>query len=572
MVEKIQFLYYELGEVHMGKQTIYTFVVLLIIVFMLKINTTPAQASLPYANQDKLPINQEGLDDDFIRLHDYGGQVGKQYNPLFIANDALTYYEAYHNVPKGYIAHPEFKKAFFNVVDWLKQHGIHNEKGFLIPYMYDVHEYNAPWFSGITQARVAKVFMQAYMWSGEQEYKTLAKDTLKPIGLSLEERGFSYIENDLVFFEEYPVRNQEIKPNHVLNAHMSILLDTIYINKTMQDQEISELIDLGVYTLKQVLSIYEVPAKMGYAGDLIPGSNIMDGEAYGVNGYLSYDLIHMKYLSELYRETKEPIFNEYFFRYYATVYLSKFFEDGNNTVSPVHGAFLENSTGFFEKKPNRLEDAFRNYYVNPSVYAASTKTGDNYFVVNLNRPVRLKSLNIQFHWDNYPVHFKLEGFIQGRWMLLLEETSNDNRIYHCALKPEFKVSKVRFTAFSYEGQQRLLIDKFFIEPDLRPGQIISLWGMYADSAKLKSLNIPHILEKWSKDQDLTIEKANKDLITEFSKEYLEKYESVEFWKLLWTRNTEKGRFYLIDLEGNYFSFDDLDPVMEAVDKISGYYK
>lgn len=541
------------------------YICVVVIIIFLTINAIPAQASFHYANQEKLPINQEGLDDDFIRLHDYGGQVGKQYNPLFIANDALVYYAAYHDVPKGAIPHPEFKKAFFNVVDWLKQHGIHNEKGFFIPHMYDVYEYKSPWFSGITQARVAKVFIQAYMWSGDQAYKILAKDALKPIGLSLDEGGFSYIEDNLVFFEEYPIRNQKINPNHVLNTHMSVILDMIYVNKILQDQKISELINLGVNTLKQVLPLYEIPAQMGYALDLIPGSNIMDGEVYGVNGYLSYDHIHMKYLSELYREMNDPMFNEYFFRYYTTVYLRKFFEDGNNAVSPVNGAFLESCTGFFEKKPNRLVDAFRNYYVNPSIYAASTKTGENYFVVNLNRPVRLKSLNIQFHWDNYPLNFRLEGYIEGRWMLLLEETSNESRIYQCALTPESEVTKLRFTAFSYKGQQRLLIDKFFIEPELDQDKIISLWGMYAYSPKLESLNIPRILEKWSKDQDITIERANNDLITELSKVYLRKYDSVEFWKLLWARNKEEGRFYLIDPENNYFSFDDLDPVKETVD-------
>lgn len=555
-----------LGGVGMRSNKRRTYIFAVLIIFSITITAIPAQASLLYANQEKLPINQEGLDDDFIRLHDYGGQVGKQYNPLFIANDALVYYAAYHDVPKGTVPHPEFREAFFNVVDWLKQHGIHNENGFLIPYLYDVHEYKAPWFSGITQARVAMVFIQAYMWSDDQTYKILAKETLKPIGLSLDEAGFSYIENNLVFLEEYPIRNREIQPNHVLNAHMSILLDMIYINKVLQDRQISELIDSGIYTLKQVLPLYEVPAEMGYAGDLIPGSNIIDGEVNGINGYLSYDLIHMKYLSELYQETKEQIFNEYFFRYYATVYLRKFFEDGNNIVSPVYGTFLESSTGFFEKKPNRLVDAFRNYYVNPDIYAASTKTGENYFVINLNRPVRFKSLNMKFHWDNYPTYFTLEGYTQGRWMILLEETSNGNRIYNCSLNPEVKVSKIRFTAFRYKGQQRLLIDKFFIEPELDQDKIINLWGMYAYSPKLEFLNIPEKMEKWSGAEDITIDQANNDLITEFSKAYLKKYESVEFWKSLWDRNKVEGRFYLIDLEGNGFSFDDLDPVIETVDE------
>lgn len=546
----------------------YICAVLIISVLSVTFNAIPTQASLPYANQDKLPINQEGMDDNFVRLHDYGGYVGKQYNPLFIANDAVLYFASYHNIPKGTVPHPEFKKAFFNVADWLQDNGIYNENGFFIPYMYDVHEYKAPWFSGITQARVATVFIRAYMWSGDETYLELAKDTLKPMGISLADGGFSYLENGLVFFEEYPIRNQNILPNHVLNAHMSIVLDMLYANKVLQDQEISKLINSGVETLKQVLPLYEIPSQMGYAGDMIPGTKLMEGQINGINGYLSYDLIHMKYLAELYQETQEPIFNKYFFRYYATIYLRKFFEDGNNVVSPVNEAFVESSSGFSEREPNRLEDAFRNYYVDPYIYAASTTIGKNYFVVNLNKSIRIKSINLKFHWDNYPTFFALEGYdmSKGIWVVLIKEVSNESLTCNYKLDSEIEVNKLRLVAYDYNGQQRLLMDKFIVKPLLDKEKTVELWAKYTSSRKLEFLHIDKVMEQWLKNEALTIEETNKDLIEKFSEVYQQKYSSIEFWELLWERNKAEGSFYLIDPEGYGFNFNDLDPAMEMIKK------
>ena len=175
--------------------------------------------ALPIPN--KLPYDKNG-----IKMHDYGGTVGYQYNTLFIANDAIDFYNDYVYIPNGYIPNSEYKDAFFEIISWLEKNNKQTSDSIYFQYNYEVRGAKSPWQSAITQARVGKAFFLAYKLSGEKKYLESVRLTLAPLFRLINEGGFIYNEDDIYFFEEYVYP----KPDHVLNGHMSVLLDLSYIN------------------------------------------------------------------------------------------------------------------------------------------------------------------------------------------------------------------------------------------------------------------------------------------------------------------------------------------------------
>ncbi|MCK5118480.1 MAG: hypothetical protein KAQ78_02795, partial [Candidatus Latescibacteria bacterium] len=92
-----------------------------------------------------LPVDQDG-----IVLIDYGGQIGKQYNPVTISQYALSNYNAYLETGED-----SYKDELIKQADWLLEHQVITEKGFSVWYYnfdWDPKRYDckAPWISSMS--------------------------------------------------------------------------------------------------------------------------------------------------------------------------------------------------------------------------------------------------------------------------------------------------------------------------------------------------------------------------------------------------------------------------------------
>lgn len=428
---------------------------------------TPNSNNLPLYWNPKHPLPTPGCsnrDKDGIRLHDYKGEIGKQYNPLFIAIDARSYYSDYTNIPEGFAANPLYKEWFFKTANWLYEYADKLDNDLLFPYKFAHHGVEPPWYSAISQARVALVFTYAYSLSQDEKWIKAAKASIEPIFRPLSEDGFLYVEKDLMFFEEYP----KPSPNHVLNAHMSVIKDLSEVNKELKDDRISFFIDKGIDTLLEVLKLYEAPHLCTFFYFLPPGESIYDwGEKLKAldSTYTtrSYDFIHLRYLGDLATIRHNRLFRKYFWKYLAYMELRRVFFEKTNVISPKNGATIEEPSPFKKIEGHTFGDMANNFYKDSRIYTGTRPSDEPIsFTINLNGEKVIDEFFVQFHWSDYPAYFKLENYYGEEWQLVFVEEgrhpSEAKPTYSRKFMHPFKAEKIRFTADQFSDQKRLILD------------------------------------------------------------------------------------------------------------------
>lgn len=153
------------------------------------------------------------FDDEGIPLLDYRGRVGKQYNPIAIAQYALANYNL---AAKG-----EAKRwdVFFANARWLLDERIANDRGlWLWPHYFDFEYFRplkAPWFSGLAQGQGLSVLTRAYAKTKDQAYLVAADEAFQSFRAPIDKGGvLSYDKRGLPWIEEYLVD----PPTHILNG------------------------------------------------------------------------------------------------------------------------------------------------------------------------------------------------------------------------------------------------------------------------------------------------------------------------------------------------------------------
>ena len=110
------------------------------------------------------------LDPRGVLLFDYGGTLGRQYNPLFIADFAMAL------VPLQEDA--EGRRILFENLSHLLESAVTTPAGHLaFPYRFEfsVVGQKAPWFSAMAQARVGQAMMWGWRLSGDPRYLEAGK-------------------------------------------------------------------------------------------------------------------------------------------------------------------------------------------------------------------------------------------------------------------------------------------------------------------------------------------------------------------------------------------------------------
>lgn len=446
------------------------------------------------SNNEEMPVyinkllptpNEGNYDSEGIIMYDYGQKIDLQYNPLFISNDAISFYNDYYGYPVEYRQNPEYIKFFYKYIDWLADNStFQNGIGRLVPYNFDSDlGGKAPWYSAITQARVAKAFTLAYKESGDEKYLRYTHELLQPLFIDISKGGLLHSEENIYFFEEYIN-----PPDHSLNGHMSVILNLFEVNEVLDDNEIKQWIERGTQSLITVLPLYEMYNDMAFADKSLQGGNF-DNFVPSETFMRSYDQIHIYYFEQLYKWTGNEIFKDYFYKYYAMLAMKPIFKLNTNILSNTHNSAVMDLSSFFET-PHDLYASFNNSRFDFNKYTAgNTGEDEAYFEIKMNEAKSIDVVKIQFRYPDYPRDFNLSGWSDGKWhTLFLEEDYegfvDSTSLYIFNYQGHEKFEKIKFTASNFEGQQRLLLGHFSIKEKFTNSDIIETWSKYYSDTEI----------------------------------------------------------------------------------------
>ena len=145
---------------------------------------------------------------------DYHGKIGRQYNPIAIAQYGLGNYNLYRRT-----AEPERRLKFFVAADCLCSHLENNPQGLAVWNHHFDWEYRdtlrAPWHSALAQGQGISLLVRAHKESRDERYLDAAKRALACFFYSVQDGGVAFTdESDDLWFEEYIVS----PPTHILNG------------------------------------------------------------------------------------------------------------------------------------------------------------------------------------------------------------------------------------------------------------------------------------------------------------------------------------------------------------------
>jgi hypothetical protein len=156
----------------------------------------------------------DALDETGIPLLDYRGVLGRQYNPIAIAQYGLGNYNLYAST-----GDPSRKAKFLNVADWLVSSLRQNQAGLWV-WMHDFDwEYRetlrAPWYSGLAQGQGISLLLRAHQETGESKYMENSRRAFESFEVSVRSGGVLCTDaNGDRWFEEYIV----FPETHILNG------------------------------------------------------------------------------------------------------------------------------------------------------------------------------------------------------------------------------------------------------------------------------------------------------------------------------------------------------------------
>jgi heparosan-N-sulfate-glucuronate 5-epimerase len=154
------------------------------------------------------------FDADGIPLLDYRGDIGRQYNPIAIAQYGLARFNAW--VAGGDSAD---RGAWIAAADWLVRAMRHNSHGVRV-WMHDFdwpyrQWLRAPWYSGLAQGSGLSLLVRAAITTGELKYIDAARQAFEPLRRDVAEGGVLVTDTSQdTWIEEYIVD----PPTHILNG------------------------------------------------------------------------------------------------------------------------------------------------------------------------------------------------------------------------------------------------------------------------------------------------------------------------------------------------------------------
>ena len=156
------------------------------------------------------------FDGSGIPLLDYHGRIGKQYNPIAIAQYGLGNYNLWKRDGSE-----ERRSRFLRASDWLVEHLEPNPWGTPVWNHHFDWEYRdvlkSPWYSGLAQGQGLSVLTRAHKETGDDVYLDACRQAFLALESELDEGGVRYTDDEgNVWIEEVVVR----PPTHILNGFL----------------------------------------------------------------------------------------------------------------------------------------------------------------------------------------------------------------------------------------------------------------------------------------------------------------------------------------------------------------
>jgi heparosan-N-sulfate-glucuronate 5-epimerase len=185
---------------------------------------------------------------------DYHGKIGRQYNPIAIAQYGLGNYNLFRRSGA-----PDRRKKFLRVADWLVQHLEPNPQGLAVWNHYFDWEYRdtlrAPWYSALAQGQGISVLVRAHKESGDAQYLDAAQRALAGFFKPVTQGGVAFIDDHGdIWFEEYLVS----PPTHILNGFIWAAWGVYDYFLSMRDSSAQDLFAHAVQTLARNLDRYDL--------------------------------------------------------------------------------------------------------------------------------------------------------------------------------------------------------------------------------------------------------------------------------------------------------------------------
>ncbi|HZP16355.1 MAG TPA: D-glucuronyl C5-epimerase family protein [Terriglobales bacterium] len=189
-----------------------------------------------------------------IPLLDYRGAIGRQYNPIAIAQWGLGNYNLFLQT-----GHAEAQSKFLCASDWLCRQ--------LEPNLHGVYVWNhlfnweyrqtlrAPWYSGLAQGQGISLLVRAHAETREEKYLKAAALALRSFFHSTGTGGIAFTDADgNIWFEEYILPT----PTHILNGFIWAAWGVYDYWLATASEAAKELFDRAVETLRENLGRYDL--------------------------------------------------------------------------------------------------------------------------------------------------------------------------------------------------------------------------------------------------------------------------------------------------------------------------
>lgn len=233
-----------------------------------------------------------------VPLLDYQGKIGRQHNPIAVAQWGLGNYNRLKRA-----ASAQARDKVLTASDWLCQRLEQNSHGVHVWNHHFNWEYRqmlkAPWYSALAQGQGISLLVRAHLETGNQKYLDAARLALQSFLLDLEQGGVRFEDSEKnVWFEEYVVS----PPTHILNGFMWAAWGVYDYFLATGSREAMELFGAAVKTMQANLHRYDLEFWSLYelSGTLLP----MVASPF-------YHRLHVTQLRVMYRITGERIFAEY---------------------------------------------------------------------------------------------------------------------------------------------------------------------------------------------------------------------------------------------------------------------
>jgi hypothetical protein len=250
-----------------------------------------------------------------IMMHDYGGEIGKVYNPLIVSQGGQKYYQSYMNDNSDEKA----KEHFINTADWLVKNAKEKETNDID---YSLWTYNFPWpfydgldppySSALAQSAGIQILILAHNMTGDDKYLEAADKAFGSFLVEYDKGGVVTMEggndeddsgeskgnngDDSMFLQE--ISKPGYEKTYVLNGHIFSLIDLWNYYKYTHNENAATVFNKGLNYLKDNLWKYDMGIWSYY--DQI-GNLASNG----------YQKIHTEQLAKLYEITGEPIIKRY---------------------------------------------------------------------------------------------------------------------------------------------------------------------------------------------------------------------------------------------------------------------